>query len=108
LPATATQLNELARRGRPLLIDPALLAPGQPWATFAVLAPEALVPLVGRSGQLEGLLVLGRRLSDEPYSGEDVALLASVGTQAGLALENIRVAGTMAGGARGGAPAGGG
>jgi phosphoserine phosphatase RsbU/P len=96
LPATATQLNELARRGRPLLIDPALLAPGQPWATFAVLAPEALVPLVGRSGQLEGLLVLGRRLSDEPYSGEDVALLASVGTQAGLALENIRLAETMA------------
>ena len=54
------------------------------------------MPLVGRSGQLEGLLVLGRRLSDEPYSGEDVALLASVGTQAGLALENIRLAETMA------------
>jgi sigma-B regulation protein RsbU (phosphoserine phosphatase) len=96
LPATVTQLNELARRGRPILIDPALLAPGQAWASFAALAPEALVPLVGRSGQLEGLLVLGRRLSDEPYSGEDVALLASVGTQAGLALENIRLAETMA------------
>ena len=54
------------------------------------------MPLVGRSGQLEGLLVLGRRLSDEPYSGEDVALLASVGMQAGLALENIRLAETMA------------
>ena len=40
--------------------------------------------------------MLGRRLSDEPYSGEDVALLASVGTQAGLALENIRLAETMA------------
>lgn len=96
LPATVAQLNELARRGRPKLIDPVLLAPGQAWASFAALAPEALVPLVGRSGQLEGLLVLGRRLSDEPYSGEDVALLASVGTQAGLALENIRLAETMA------------
>jgi sigma-B regulation protein RsbU (phosphoserine phosphatase) len=96
LPATTGQLNNLARRGRPLLIDPQLLADGGPWATFAALAPEALVPLVGRSGQLEGLLVLGRRLSDEPYSGEDVALLASVGTQAGLALENIRLAETMA------------
>jgi phosphoserine phosphatase RsbU/P len=96
LPATTTQLSELARRGRPLLIDPATLAPGEPWATFAALAPEALVPLIGRSGQPEGLLVLGRRLSDEPYSGEDVALLASVGTQAGLALENIRLAETMA------------
>jgi sigma-B regulation protein RsbU (phosphoserine phosphatase) len=96
LPATPAQLNDLARRGRPLLIDPASLTPGAAWATFAPLAPEALVPLVGRSGQLEGLLVLGRRLSDEPYSGEDVALLASVGMQAGLALENIRLAETMA------------
>jgi sigma-B regulation protein RsbU (phosphoserine phosphatase) len=60
------------------------------------LAPEALVPLVGRSGQMEGVLVLGPRLSEEPYSGEDVALLGSVGTQAGLALENIRLAETMA------------
>jgi phosphoserine phosphatase RsbU/P len=96
LPATRGQLLELARRGRPLLIDPATFAPGEPWETFSALAPEALVPLIGRSGQLEGLLVLGRRLSDEPYSGEDVALLASVGTQAGLALENIRLAETMA------------
>jgi sigma-B regulation protein RsbU (phosphoserine phosphatase) len=96
LPATPAQLTELARRGRPLLIDPALLLPAAPWDSFVVLAPEALVPLIGRSGQLEGLLVLGRRLSDEPYSGEDVALLASVGTQAGLALENIRLAETMA------------
>jgi len=96
LPATRAQLNELARRGRPLLIDPAALAPEAPWESFAFLAPEALVPLIGRSGQLEGLLLLGRRLSDEPYSGEDVSLLASVGTQAGLALENIRLAETMA------------
>jgi len=96
LSATRAQLNELARRGRPLLIDPASLVPAAPWESFAFLAPEALVPLIGRSGQLEGLLVLGRRLSDEPYSGEDVSLLASVGTQAGLALENIRLAETMA------------
>jgi GAF domain-containing protein len=87
---------ELTRRGRPVLIDPAQLGLGAPWQSFAALAPEALVPLVGRSGQMEGLLVLGPRLSEEPYSGEDVALLGSVGTQAGLALENIRLAETMA------------
>ena len=52
--------------------------------------------MVGRSGKMEGVLVLGRRLSDEPYSGEDRNLLASVGTQAGLALENIRLAESMA------------
>jgi sigma-B regulation protein RsbU (phosphoserine phosphatase) len=93
---TAPQLTELSRRGRPVLLDPIALAPGAFWGSLSRLSPEALVPLVGRSGDLEGLLVLGPRLSDEPYSGEDVALLASVGTQAGLALENIRLAETMA------------
>jgi phosphoserine phosphatase RsbU/P len=96
MPATAMQLQELMRRGRPLLIDPLQLEPGGWWRTFAPLAPEALVPMVGRSGKMEGVLVLGRRLSDEPYSGEDRNLLASVGTQAGLALENIRLAESMA------------
>ena len=93
---TAPQLTELSRRGRPVLLDPIALAPGAFWGSLSRFSPEALVPLVGRSGALEGLLVLGPRLSDEPYSGEDVALLASVGTQAGLALENIRLAETMA------------
>lgn len=96
LPASPDQLTDIAKRGRPVLVDPAELAPGEAWASFAPLAPEALVPLVGRSGHMEGLLVLGPRLSEEPYSGEDVSLLASVGTQSGLALENIRLAETMA------------
>ncbi len=96
LPITPTQLVEIARRGRPVLIDPAQLAPGGAWASMAALRPEAIVPLIGRSRQIEGLLVLGARLSEEPYSGEDVSLLASVGTQSGLALENIRLAESMA------------
>ncbi|HEX6213073.1 MAG TPA: SpoIIE family protein phosphatase [Methylomirabilota bacterium] len=96
LPATPGQLKDLARRGRPLLLDPARLDPLGAWGSFAGLHPEVLVPMVGRSGQLEGLLVLGPRLSEEPYSGEDVAMLASVGMQAGLALENIRLAESMA------------
>ena len=40
--------------------------------------------------------MLGPRLADEPYSGEDRALLRSVAAQAGLALESIRLAETMA------------
>jgi phosphoserine phosphatase RsbU/P len=96
LPATPAQLAELARRGRPVLIDPAQLEPGGAWASFARLRPEAIVPMVGRSARIQGLLVLGPRLSEEPYSGEDVSLLASVGTQAGLALENIGLAESMA------------
>lgn len=96
LPASAEQLGDIAKRGRPVLVDPAQLEPGAAWTSFAALAPEALVPLLGRLGHMEGLLVLGPRLSEEPYSGEDVSLLASVGTQSGLALENIRLAETMA------------
>ena len=96
LPIAPAQLVDLVRRGRPLLLDPAELEPGEAWSSLASLSPEALVPLMGRSRQIEGLLVLGPRLSEEPYSGEDVSLLASVGTQSGLALENIRLAESMA------------
>jgi sigma-B regulation protein RsbU (phosphoserine phosphatase) len=46
----------------------------------------------GRESQLAGLLVLGQRMSEEPYSSEDKRLLASVASQAGIALESIRLA----------------
>jgi len=48
--------------------------------------------VLGRGGRLAGLLVLGPRLSEGPYSGEDKRLLASVASQAGTTLENIRLA----------------
>jgi sigma-B regulation protein RsbU (phosphoserine phosphatase) len=60
------------------------------------LQPECLVPMLGRDGQLLGLAVLGPRLSEEPYSGEDRRLLDSVANQAGGALENIGLAQSMA------------
>ncbi len=65
-------------------------------AVLAPAAPECLVPLVGRDARLAGLLVLGGRLSEEPYSDEDELLLASVADQAAIALENMRLAETMA------------
>ncbi len=82
---------------------------------LAALEPECLVPLVGRdpsaglpsaslpsaslgtgraSGagrRLVGLLLLGQRMSEEPYSSEDKRLLASVAAQAATALESIRL-----------------
>ena len=45
---------------------------------------------------LAGALVLGPRLSEEPYSGEDKNLLDSVASQLGIALESIRLAEDMA------------
>lgn len=60
--------------------EPFLLAP---------LQPDCLVPLLGRDSRPVGLLVLGARLSEEPYSSDDKQLLTSVASQAGVALENI-------------------
>jgi serine phosphatase RsbU (regulator of sigma subunit) len=60
------------------------------------LSPECLVPILGRDSRLLGLLVLGQRQSEEPYSDEDKRLLDSVANQAGVALENIRLAEKMA------------
>ncbi|HUX09043.1 MAG TPA: SpoIIE family protein phosphatase [Terriglobia bacterium] len=69
--------EDVERLPQPFLLDP--------------LRPDCLVPALGRDGRLVGLLVLGSRLSEEPYSREDKQLLASVATQAGIALEGIRL-----------------
>ncbi len=71
-------------------LDPEALGP------LAAFAPECLVPLLGRDDRPSGLLVLGPRRSEEPYSREDKRLLASAATQAGMALENMRLAEEMA------------
>jgi sigma-B regulation protein RsbU (phosphoserine phosphatase) len=59
---------------------------------LAPLRPECLVPIIGRTDRLLGLLVLGSKLSEEPYSSSDLRLLQSAARQAGLALENISLA----------------
>jgi sigma-B regulation protein RsbU (phosphoserine phosphatase) len=59
---------------------------------FAQLGVECLVPISGRAGEPLGLLLLGPRLSEEPYSREDRRLLALVASSAAGALENISLA----------------
>lgn len=88
-------IAELTIRGEPWEIKPA--ASLLPLVTaLARLHPECLVPALGRSGELMGLLVLGPRLSEEPYSNEDKLLLGSVASQAGMTLESISLAERMA------------
>ena len=93
-------LADLARRGQPWEVPqsnsqlpPALAAS---LTAFAPLQPECLVPMLGRESKLAGLLVLGARLSEESYSREDKRLLASVASQAGVALEGIGLTERMA------------
>jgi sigma-B regulation protein RsbU (phosphoserine phosphatase) len=91
-PAAPLLLAELAQRGKTLELPPPAPAGNEELAALAPLAPECLVPILGRKGGLIGLLILGRRLSEEPYSSEDKHLLDSVAAQAGMTLENIRLA----------------
>jgi sigma-B regulation protein RsbU (phosphoserine phosphatase) len=93
VPSEVPFLADLARRGRPRQ-----LAPGKDddAALLAPLGAECLVPIVGREGRLLGLVALGPRLSEEPYSADDERLLRSVAGQAGVTLENMALAGRIA------------
>jgi len=84
-------LVELAKRGQPWDVPPVGAGGELELGTLAPLEPDCLVPILGRDARLAGLIVLGPRLSEEPYSGEDLRLLASVASQAGIALESIRL-----------------
>jgi sigma-B regulation protein RsbU (phosphoserine phosphatase) len=92
IPATLPMLREIAQRGKAWDVPQGHEAAGD----LGPLAPECLVPILGRNSGLIGLLVLGQRLSEEPYSGEDKHLLDSVAAQAGITLENIGLAEKMA------------
>jgi sigma-B regulation protein RsbU (phosphoserine phosphatase) len=91
VPSSSPLLAELARQGKPWELPPAGLENDAATAALAPLHSGCLVPVLGREGRLVGLLALGPRLSEEPYSGEDLRLLASVASQAGMALENFRL-----------------
>ena len=57
---------------------------------LAGLEPQLLLPLAVKD-KLLGLLSLGEKRSEEPYSGSDLRLLKSVATQTGLALANAQL-----------------
>jgi serine phosphatase RsbU (regulator of sigma subunit) len=92
LPVRLPLLTELTRRGQPLEFASTAQVSESETSPLAALSPECLVPMVGRGERLVGLLVLGARLSEEPYSSEDKRLLSSVATQAATALENMNLA----------------
>jgi sigma-B regulation protein RsbU (phosphoserine phosphatase) len=56
---------------------------------------DVLLPLPGRT-QLMGLMALGQKRSEEPYTPSDLRLLQSVGIQTGLALEVSELAQSLA------------
>jgi len=56
---------------------------------------EVVVPLAARDDLL-GTIVLGAKRSEEPYSRMELDVLEMVGSQAGLALDNSRLASSLA------------
>src|SRR5208283_2691482 len=91
--AKADAITMLAERSGPVDLDPEETRGTQ----LEPLRPECLVPIRGsREGQLQGGIVLGPRLSEEPYSASDRRLLASVASQAGSAMRSITLAEQMA------------
>ena len=63
--------------------------------SLSELKSELLLPLNARD-KLLGFISLGRKRSEEPYSGTDVRLLKSVAVQTGLALENAHLMSAIA------------
>ncbi|MBN3033453.1 MAG: PAS domain S-box protein [Candidatus Saganbacteria bacterium] len=57
---------------------------------FLVFAAEVAIPAFSR-GRLVGILLLGEKLSGEPYSSEDLDLLLTMASEAGIAIENAKL-----------------
>ena len=64
-------------------------------AALKELGAEILIPLPGRS-RLSGVLALGPKRSEEPYSKADRSLLQSVALHTGLAIENSELLHSLA------------
>jgi sigma-B regulation protein RsbU (phosphoserine phosphatase) len=70
-------------------------APGPEQQTLKQLDVQLLLPLTGRD-DLIGVMALGPKRSEEPYSKTDLQLLQSVAAQTGLAIENSRLISSLA------------
>lgn len=101
-------LSEIGRTGaiRDLSRSEAAMDPGEAqWIDRA--AAQLLVPLTETGGDLIGVIALGAKRSELPYTGEDRELLASVAAASALAVENAHIRARDAAGtgpARGGDP----
>lgn len=94
-------IHNLNREHRPATIyhdDPdgwLFLATEQERRVLRELESEVLLPLPGRT-KLVGLISLGPKRSEEPYSRADLQMLQSVAMQTGLAIENSELISSLA------------
>ena len=62
---------------------------------FDQAGANLLVPISGTEHRLLGVLVLGEKKSEEPYTAKDRALLERVGHEAGIVYENLELRGQV-------------
>jgi phosphoserine phosphatase RsbU/P len=93
LPANSLCIKKLRREKLPLTVyydNPdgwLMLAGDSEQEILKRLSAEVLLPLPGRN-DLVGVIALGPKRSEAPYSRSDLSLLRSVAVQTGLAIEN--------------------
>lgn len=99
VPADGELAARVRQEGRPFTVypdDPRHGAHALPErAALVALQAQLLIPLVFKE-RLLGFLSLGPKLSEQAYAPSDLRLLASVGTQVALALENGRLTAAVA------------
>ncbi len=91
---SASPIIDELRKGEPLVIykedEERLAAFGPDQAVLGVLNSQLLIPIASKN-DIVGVISLGPKLSEQPYTPNDIRLLRSVALQAGLALENSRL-----------------
>jgi sigma-B regulation protein RsbU (phosphoserine phosphatase) len=101
LSATSLTIKKLRSEKLPLTVyydNPngwLMLASDGELQTLKRLSAEVLLPLSGRN-DLVGVIALGPKRSEAPYSRSDLNLLRSVAAQTGLAIENSHLFSTLA------------
>jgi phosphoserine phosphatase RsbU/P len=101
LPATSLAIKKLRSEKLPLTVyydNPdgwLMLASDREQEALKRLSAEVLLPLPGRH-DLVGVIALGPKRSEAPYSRNDLALLRSVAAQTGLAVENSHLLSSLA------------
>jgi signal transduction histidine kinase len=90
-------VQRLSRGGVPLLVEGNWMddIPAEEQPFWAAMRVELLVPLI-HNGRLSGIVALGPKRSEIPYSRKEIDLLRAVANQAALAIENNRLAASVA------------
>jgi len=106
--ASEARLRELQHAGHAGTLDRLeQVGSSQSWRALRRICPPAersafdragaslLVPIMGTEHRLLGVVVVGEKKSEEPYTAQDQALLKRVGDEVGIVYENLELRGLV-------------